>query len=284
MSPEEDDFEFELEDEEEDEEPAKEKAPSGKKAKRTPIPEGVKKKLLLQIREIQGLKKELKELKGERDSYEKEMETLEDEIERLRSDKEKQEDEINRQIALANAYEKKLNRNQKDFDNFRKRTRNEMDKKVKLGTKKFIMGVIEVIDNFDRAVGEMEKYHSTEARMMMDGITSIQRGLLKVLTDNHVQQIDPIDQPFDPNYHEAIEIKYNRDVYENTIIEVKSKGYVLDDFVLRPAKVNVSKGGETRPKQESKKKGKEASEMEDLEEVDELEELMDEVEELEDEE
>jgi molecular chaperone GrpE len=156
-----------------------------------------------------------------------------------------------------------------------------------MGAKKLILGVIDVIDNFDRAIIEAEKYdYKPEVRHIIDGVESIKKSLLKVLSDNDVEMIDPIDEAFDPNYHEAIETRMDRSVPENTVVEVDSKGYVLADIVLRPAKVFVSKGGEPRKKKVKKgkkhEKAGEEEEMEDVEDIEEVEEIDELVEEIDD--
>ena len=87
--------------------------------------------------------------------------------------------------------------------------------------------------------------------------------------------VDPIDEAFDPRYHEAIEMRRDASVPEHTVIEVDSKGYILDDIVLRPAKVFVSKGGKTRPKKEKKKENEPIGNFEDEDEMDDIEEVGD---------
>jgi len=303
-----DEFEFEIEDDEEEEEKRKPKKskkgskkksspkktpkapvkkPPMKKAIRTPIPDGVKRKLVIDIRQIKKLKKELKEYKDEKETLEHELEMLEDEIDNLRSEKTKMDDDVNKQIALANAFEKKLNRNQKDFDNFKKRNQNEIDRNVRLGSKKLILGVIDVIDNFDRAVSEAQKYdYKPEVKQLIEGVESIRKALLKVLSDNEVEMIDPVDEAFNPHFHEALETRMDTSIPENTVIEVDSKGYLLGEMVLRPAKVFVSKGGEPRKKKSKSKKKKdrymEEDEIEEVEDIDEVDDLDEEMEDFED--
>jgi len=261
-----------------------------KTAKRNPIPDGVKRRLAMNMRDITRLRKEIEEYKDEKETIEHELEMLEDEIDSLRSEKEKIENDINKQIALANAYEKKLNRNQKDFDNFKKRTQKEVDKKAKLESKKIYLGIIDVLDNFDRALTESRKTrHSPELDKILSGVESIRKGLLRVLHDNGVDVIDPEMEAFDPHFHEAIEIRNDTSVMENTILEVESKGYIMGDIILRPAKVYVSKGGEPRPRKPKKTENKQVSgddideeemNVDEMDEIEELDEEMEEVEEL----
>lgn len=312
MGPEDDDFEFELEDDDEDQDDdgSSKKQPSGKKAKMTPIPDGVKRRMAQYLSQISRLKVEVKEYRDEKDSYEGELELLEDEIENLRSEKDRSEEDINKQVALTNAYEKKLNRNQKDFTNYKKRTDSEIDRRVKQGSKKFFIGLIDVLDNLERAILEAEKIKTPETKQILVGVGSIKKGMLRILEDNGVTVIDPIDEVFDPKYHEAFEMREDPSIPDNTVVLVDSKGYLLGDMVLRPAKVIVSKGGRSRAKkkrkedpegdvvlrsrkvvvskgerqkkkkEDSKEEENDISEIDEVEEVGEMEELLEEVEEL----
>lgn len=270
MRPDEDEFEFEFDDDDEEEEeetpkktkksskkvkktPKKEtdkkKDAGSKKATRMPISDGIKRRLIKDMKEISRLKEDLESCESERDSYEKEFEMLEDELETLRSEKENFENELNQKIAVVNAMEKKLDRNQKDFDNFRKRSQNEVDRQIKMGSKDLLLGIIDVLDNFDRALAEARKSDwKSGVKPLVEGIESVRKGLMKLLEDNGVELVDPVGEPFDPNYHEAFEIVEDKTVPENTVIDVDVKGYLLEGMVLRPAKVRVSKGGKPRKK------------------------------------
>lgn len=318
MRPDDDEFEFEFDDDDEDEEEeveertpkktkkgsSKKKTPkssatkNSKKATRMPLSDGIKRRLLKNMKEIAKLKEELESSQDEKESYEKEFEMLEDELETLRSEKEKFEDDLNQKVAVVNAMEKKLDRNQKDFDNFRKRNKNDVDRQAKMGSKKIIMGMIDVIDNFDRALMEAKKSDwKSGVKPILEGLESTRKGMMKVLSDNGVELVDPLNEPFDPNFHEAFEIVEDSSVPENTVIDVDVKGYILEGIVLRPAKVRVSKGGKPRKKkkteadkEKSSKDGeKEKEDREDPkgskeEEEEEEENLSDDVEELEEEE
>jgi molecular chaperone GrpE len=257
-----------------------------KKAKRVPIPEGVKKRMRKDMKELSRLKDELSNLEHEKDSFQKEFELLEDELEHLRSEKENIEGELNNKLAIVNALEKKLDRNQKDFDNFKKRNESEMERKIKMGSKKLILGIIDVLDNLDRALTEAKKNEwKSSVKQLVDGIESIKKGMLKVLHENGVDVMDPEGHVFDPNYHEAIGMVEDKSIPENTVVEVEVKGYSMDGLVLRAAKVKVSKGGKPRPKtvkKEIKKSSKDEKneEMDEMESVDDVDEELEEIEEL----
>ncbi|MCU0798258.1 MAG: nucleotide exchange factor GrpE [Candidatus Thermoplasmatota archaeon] len=277
-----------------------------KKAKKMPLADGIKRRLAHNKREIERLRKEIMEVKDDKEALESELESLESDFEKIKNKKESLEEDINHKAAVANALEKKQNRTQKDFENFKKRTDIEIERKAKMSQKKLLLGVIESLDNMDRALAEAEKgTMSNEARAFLTGLGSVKKSMLKTLSDQGVEPIDPLNMQFDPHLHDAVDTRMDSTVNENTVIIVDSKGYIMGEMVLRPAKVKVSIGGKPWPKVEkrteededpsiikddhpvttkerkpSKKQRKE--EPEELDEVDEdeLDELMEEIDDL----
>lgn len=247
-----------------------------KKAKKMPISEGIKRRLLLNARDINKMKNEMKQLKKEIKGYENEVEILEMETENLRSEKEEMEDNINKDKAIINAMEKKLDRTHKDFDGYKTRIQKEIERKSLMKMKDMIIPLIEIMDNFDRTIQEAKKYRDNgQVNNILNGMESIKKIYLKLLSDNRIDMIKPQLEQFDPKYHEAIEIVMDHKQNENTVVQVESNGYMLDGVVLKPARVVVTKGGPKWTKRES-------SGDEILEELDELED-MDDLEEIEDE-
>jgi len=281
-----DDSSFEIDEEEIDDS-------EKRKARKEPISDALKRKLLRDSREITGLRKELIELRSEVRGLENEVEYIEKETEKLRSEREGMEDDINKKAAIINALEKKLNRTQKDFEGYKGRIHQEIDRKALMKMKKMVLGVIEIIDNFDRAIVEGKKYDTLEGMgHIVDGMESIKRLHSKLLLDNNIEVLEPGEIQFDPNLHEAIEALHDPSKNDNTIIKVESNGYMLDGKVLKPARVVVSKGGPPWPKkQKGEKKGSsdeddgsegskedgeldDLSEMEDIDDLEEIEELL----------
>lgn len=276
------------------------KAPP-KKAKKMPLADGIKRRLALNKREIDRLRREISEVKDDKEAFESELESLESEFERLKGEKDRLEEEINHKVAVANALEKKQKRTQKDFENFKNRTNLEIERKAKMSQKKLLIGLIESVDNMDRAFTETEKLSLTnEGRLIMAGLESVRKTLLKTLNDQGVSAVDPLYEQFDPHVHEAVDTMTDRSRNENTVISVEAKGYILGEMVLRPAKVKVSLGGKPWPKDETRTakgktgdqreedegdkesegkepRGSRAKGMDELDEVedDELEEVMD---------
>ncbi len=225
--------------------------PPVKKAKKMPLADGIKRRLAQNKREIERLRRELREVKDDKEAFESELESLEGDFEKIKSEKEKLEEEINHKVAVANALEKKQTRTQKDFENFKKRTDTEIERKAKMSQKKLLLGIIESLDNMDRAITEAEKGSlSSEGRLLLTGLGSVKKIMLKTLSDQGVDPIDPFNMQFDPHIHDAVDTRMDSSVNENTVISVESKGYIMGEMVLRPAKVKVSIGGKPWPKEE----------------------------------
>ena len=126
-----------------------------------------------------------------------------------------------------------------DMDNFRKRMDKEIDSYRKYAQVEFFNKIIPVLDSFDRAVdGEsLENNHEKYAQ----GIEMIYRQLKDVLRSMGLEEFSSLGEYFDPARHEAVATVVNNDKPENTIVEEISKGYIVQERVIKPAKVLVSK-------------------------------------------
>ena len=84
---------------------------------------------------------------------------------------------------------------------------------------------------------------------VFDGIEAMQREMLGVFDRHHIQKIEPLDEPFDPNYHEVMFEAPVPGKAPGVVIQVVEPGYVLHDRLLRAAKVGIAKddGGQTPP-------------------------------------
>ncbi|PIN77127.1 nucleotide exchange factor GrpE, partial [Candidatus Woesearchaeota archaeon CG10_big_fil_rev_8_21_14_0_10_34_8] len=116
----------------------------------------------------------------------------------------------------------------------KKRTEKEKSAFIQFANKQFIMELLPVLDNFERAM------QSTND----EGIKLIYNQLLEILKKHNVNEIDAIGKQFDPKLHEAL-LQEASDKEPNTVLEVLQKGYIVGDAVLRSAKVKVSKKNET---------------------------------------
>ncbi len=125
-----------------------------------------------------------------------------------------------------------------DFENYRKRQAQEREALLKYGAEECMKKVIEVVDNFDRAVTMVEKIDDVEK--MKESFFILNKQLTESLTKLGLEQIKSVGEKFDPNLHEAVMQTQTEEYPEDTVIQELQKGYKLGDKVLRPAMVAVA--------------------------------------------
>lgn len=119
-----------------------------------------------------------------------------------------------------------------EYENFRKRSKRELENTAKYAAEKLALDTLEILDNFERAL-------KTEDEKLKEGLVQIHKFFLGVLSRNGIEKMNAEGQQFDPNFHEAIAYLPS-DKPEGEIIDVPVPGYIMHDKVLRHAKVVVS--------------------------------------------
>lgn len=126
-----------------------------------------------------------------------------------------------------------------DFNNYRRRAREELEQARQFAIEDFVLRLLPVLDNFERAIKAAEEIKDYEA--LHGGVILILRQLRDALDKEGVKPIEAEGQQFDPNLHEAV-MRVDTDEYpDNTIVEEFQKGYRLGDKVIRPSMVKVAK-------------------------------------------
>ena len=126
---------------------------------------------------------------------------------------------------------------QADFDNFRRRTRENDAKAADIYKAETLKSFLPVLDNFELVLAHMKKDESGEA--YIQGFELLQKQLVKIMTDYGISEIEAAGQKFDPHFHEAVMMVESNDKEDETVLAVFQKGYMYKDTVLRPAKVQV---------------------------------------------
>lgn len=139
---------------------------------------------------------------------------------------------------IVNIKEDRLMRLAAEFENYKKRTRQEWDLLKIQANAGLLQDILGVLDDLERAF----EHSGDSFEHFRDGITLIHSSLLDLLGRSGLSEIEALGQPFDPQYHEAIAEMPSDDVEAGVVAEVILKGYMLNDQVLRPSKVVVSKG------------------------------------------
>lgn len=129
-------------------------------------------------------------------------------------------------------------RTQADFDNFRRRSRQEKEDFAKYASGKIMEQLLPVLDNFDRALDTGRETKDLDS--LIKGLDMIFRQFDQVLEQEGLQKMNTIGEPFNPEFHQAIMQVESEEYEEGIVVEEVQKGYMLKDRVLRPAMVKVS--------------------------------------------
>lgn len=130
----------------------------------------------------------------------------------------------------------RLKRLQADFDNFRRRTRQEKEELSNIVAQSLILELLPVLDNFERA---MAAGNSQDAAGIRSGVEMIYRQFSNGLEKNGLTPIQAVGEAFNPERHEAVMRVEDSDKEEGTIIEELQKGYIVRGKVIRPSMVKV---------------------------------------------
>jgi molecular chaperone GrpE len=125
-----------------------------------------------------------------------------------------------------------------DFDNYRRRTRQENAEIRRTANERLLLDIIPIIDNFERALNAAKKELPEN---IITGIEMIYRQLHNLLSQEGVEPVESVGKPFDPVYQDAFERIETTEYPEGTVTAEVQKGYLLHGKVLRPALVIVAK-------------------------------------------
>jgi len=127
-----------------------------------------------------------------------------------------------------------------EVDNIRRRSAQDVEKARKFALEKFAGEMLTTVDNLERALQNFDKEDEAQ-KAMLEGIELTYQGLMSSLEKSGVVAVDPQDQPFNPELHQAMSMQEVPGVAPNTVIAVMQKGYELNGRLIRPAMVMVSK-------------------------------------------
>lgn len=127
---------------------------------------------------------------------------------------------------------------QADFDNFRRRTRENEEKMTDTVQANTLKAFLPVVDTFEMAMEQIKKSNSGDS--FIQGVEMLVKQFVKTLSDFGVTEIEAQGKPFDPYFHEAVMQVVSEDLPDDTVAMVLKKGYMYKETVLRPASVQVS--------------------------------------------
>jgi len=139
----------------------------------------------------------------------------------------------------ANENYERLLRTAAELENLKKRVAKEREEWTKFANEDLIKAILPFIDNLERAVNHAEKV--VDSGVLIEGVRLTIQQLLQSLSKFGLSSFESVGKPFDPAFHEAM-LVVESDQYEpNHVVEEFQKGYLLNDRLIRPAIVSVSK-------------------------------------------
>ena len=127
-----------------------------------------------------------------------------------------------------------------EMDNLRRRSIKDVENAHKYGTEKFVTELLPVIDGMSMGLA----VEDASAESLREGMEMTLKMLEKMMEKLGIEEIDPLNEKFDAAKHQAMTAQPSADVEPNTVIAVMQKGYSLNERLIRPAMVMVSKAVE----------------------------------------
>ena len=127
-----------------------------------------------------------------------------------------------------------------EMDNLRRRNAKDLENAHKFGIEKFVTELLPVLDSMSLGLAAED----ASAESLREGMELTMNMLVKMMQNLGIEEIDPMNEKFDAEKHQAMSMQPNADVEPNTVIGVMQKGYSLNERLIRPAMVMVSKAVE----------------------------------------
>ena len=137
--------------------------------------------------------------------------------------------------------EEEVLRSKADLINYRKRKDEETSNLLKYGNSDILLQIVNVLDDFDRALNVKEENLTPEVNNFLIGFKLIDKSLKDILTSNNVKEIECLGEKFDPNMEQSLCSKCDNTKEDEEVLEVLTKGYTYYDRVLRYASVMINK-------------------------------------------
>ena len=173
----------------------------------------------VKVLEEEHFKKEQTESTFDEDKYKQEITKLTDENKKLVE-----------KVQLAQA----------ELINYRRRKDEEVSSMLKYANVDLVTEILNVVDDFERAVNHAEKSTNDEVKKYNEGINLIYTNLKSILQKFGVEEINNVGSIFNPNEEQALLTDCVEDKDDEVVLEVLQKGYKLKDRVIRPASVKIN--------------------------------------------
>lgn len=161
-----------------------------------------------------------------------------DQIEENEGEHQEEKDPLQqKQEEYQELYDKHL-RLYSEFENFRRRSKKDVSDAKEKGRSEVVLAILPVLDDFERAMGSMNE--SAESKEVYEGVELIYNKFKNTLQEQGLVEMEPQGQTFDPEYHEAMtKTQAPSEDQKGKVVDVVEKGYMLNDRIVRHAKVVV---------------------------------------------
>ena len=136
--------------------------------------------------------------------------------------------------------EDRLLRSAAEVENIRKRSEKERSEAYKIGISLFVKDFVPVLDNIERALASLKDSDEINYKSFVEGISATEKDIISLLEKHGIQQINPVNEKFDPLFHEALFEAESNDHEPGFVTQVIEVGYVIDKRLIRAAKVGVA--------------------------------------------
>ena len=150
------------------------------------------------------------------------------------------EQQLDRAQITIKEYWEQILRLKAEIENNRKRSVRDVENAHKYAIRNFSESLLPIVDSMEMAQKAAEAENAS-LESIIEGTELTMSMFIQVLEKHGIQELDPIGEPFDPEQHQAISMVEDESVESNTVINVMQKGFMLNDRLVRPAMVVVSK-------------------------------------------
>lgn len=135
----------------------------------------------------------------------------------------------------ATDYWNRILRMQAEADNLAKRAERDIGNAHKYALERFSNELLPIVDSLELCISNSKD----DKQAIVEGVELTLKMLLTVMNKFGIQQVNPVSEPFNPEYHQAISVQYDDNMEPGTVLSVLQKGYTLNQRLLRPALVIV---------------------------------------------
>ncbi|VVC76374.1 Protein GrpE [Aquicella siphonis] len=141
----------------------------------------------------------------------------------------------------ANQYWERILRMQAENDNILRRAERDVANAHKYALEKFVTELLPIVDSLELCVTSVAPELQSASASVIEGVNLTLKMFYTAMDKFGIKQVNPVSEPFDPEHQQAISMQYDPSVSAGTVLSVLQKGYTLNNRLLRPALVIVSK-------------------------------------------